>query len=429
MNNYTITDKVHVSLYARDLTNRAGWETSDPFAVVTLLEGTTTRILGKTEVIQNSLSPNWTKTFCLDYSLGRQTHFNVGVWDSSPRQGGKNKPMGSAVFEIGDVLGSPGSVKSKRLREGGILFVRVVKAQPTAGTLHVSSIRGLNLLNVEGGALFGGKSDPFFTITRKVIVRGEVTSIVVYRSDYCKNTLNPNWKGFEIGMDQLCDGDPNQPLLISVFDYEHSGRHTAMGTVDVSVSSLVGRGTATFSLRHRGKPAGAIEFLGGQINKAPLLSSSTYATPIAVPSSGFQAIKQPTFVDYISGGCEIHMCVAIDFTGSNGDPRVPGTLHYIHPDGRPNEYEKVLTSISSILMKYDSDKKIPVLGFGAKINGVLNNCFQCGPTQEAYGTNGVIDAYRSTLRSGLTLSGPTYFKDIIKNAASKATLDHVSCFW
>ncbi len=50
MNNYTITDKVHVSLYARDLTNRAGWETSDPFAVVTLLEGTTTRILGKTEV-------------------------------------------------------------------------------------------------------------------------------------------------------------------------------------------------------------------------------------------------------------------------------------------------------------------------------------------------------------------------------------------
>lgn len=80
-------------------------------------------------------------------------------------------------------------------------------------------------------------------------------------------------------------------------------------------------------------------------------------------------------------------------------------------------------------MKYDSDKKIPVLGFGAKINGVLNNCFQCGPTQEAYGTNGVIDAYRSTLRSGLTLSGPTYFKDIIKNAASKATLDHVSCFW
>ena len=109
-----------------------------------------------------------------------------------------------------------------------------------------------------------------------------------------------------------------------------------------------------------------------------------------------------------------------------GDPRVPGTLHYINPDGLLNEYEKVLTAISSILMKYDSDKKIPVLGFGAKFHGVLNNCFQCGPTQEVNGINGVIDAYRSTLRSGLTLSGPTYFKDIIRNAASKATIDYVS---
>jgi hypothetical protein len=230
----------------------------------------------------------------------------------------RKKPMGSALFEIGEVLGSPGNVKSKRLREGGILFVRVVKAQPAAGTLKVSSVRGLNLLNVEGGAFFGGKSDPFFTITRKLNVRGEISSQIVYRSDYCKNTLNPNWKGFEIGLDQLCDGDLNQPILISVFDHEKSGRHVPMGTVDVSVSAVAGRATITFPLRHRGNPAGAIEFLGAQIVKAPSLSSSKYATPIATPSLGIHGVKQPTFVDYISGGCEIHMCVAIDFTGSNG---------------------------------------------------------------------------------------------------------------
>jgi hypothetical protein len=90
-----------------------------------------------------------------------------------------------------------------------------------------------------------------------------------------------------------------------------------------------------------------------------------------------------------------------------------------------NEYQKALTAISSILMKYDSDKKIPVLGFGAKFHGVLNNCFQCGPTPEADGIGGVLEAYRSTLWCGLTLSGPTFFKDIIKYAASRATEDHV----
>lgn len=30
--------------------------------------------------------------------------------------------------------------------------------------------------------------------------------------------------------------------------------------------------------------------------------------------------------------------VAIDFTGSNGNPMQPGTLHYIDPTGRPNQY-------------------------------------------------------------------------------------------
>jgi len=429
VNSSNIQEKVHVSLFAKDLRNVAGWDKSDPFAVVTLLEGTNNRILGKTEVVQNSLSPTWTKTFSIDYSLGRERHFNVGVWDSSQNRRGGNKSMGSAMFEIGDVLGSPGSIKSKRLREGGILFVRVVKAQPSAGTLNVSSVRGCNLTNVEAG-LFN-KSDPFFTLSKKTLVRGESSWLLVYRSDFCKNNLNPKWGGFEIGLDQLCDGDPNQSILVSVFDYENSGRHTPMGTVDISANALVCR-TATFTLRRNGKSAGAIEFAGAQIyGRASSASPATYASPVTGGSTytssapSFQSpSRAPTFVDYISGGCELHMCVAIDFTGSNGNPRVPGTLHYIHPDGSLNEYEKALTAISSILMKYDSDKKIPVLGFGAKFHGVLNNCFQCGPTKEVFGINGTMEAYRSMLRTGLTLSGPTFFCDIIKYASARAAEDH-----
>src|SRR6185295_18762851 len=39
--------------------------------------------------------------------------------------------------------------------------------------------------------------------------------------------------------------------------------------------------------------------------------------------------EPPTFLDYIAGGTEINLVVAIDFTGSNGDPRTPKSLHYI----------------------------------------------------------------------------------------------------
>merc|ERR1712137_439862 len=130
--------------------------------------------------------------------------------------------------------------------------------------------------------------------------------------------------------------------------------------------------------------------------------------------------EKPKFVDYISGGTEINLSVAIDFTGSNGDPRQPGTLHYIHRDGQLNDYEMAIKSIGEILEKYDSDKKYPVMGFGAKYGGVVRHCFQCGGSEEVEGIDGIINAYRQTFASGLIMSGPTVFTEVMQVAAARA---------
>jgi hypothetical protein len=74
----------------------------------------------------------------------------------------------------------------------------------------------------------------------------------------------------------------------------------------------------------------------------------------------------------------------------------------------------------NILAKYDADKKFPVLGFGAKYGGVVRHCFQCGRTEEANGVQGVLDAYRAVFQSGLIMSGPTVFTEVIEVAAARA---------
>lgn len=38
-----------------------------------------------------------------------------------------------------------------------------------------------------------------------------------------------------------------------------------------------------------------------------------------------------SFLDYIMGGCEIGVHVAVDFTLSNLNPSDPESLHYLHP--------------------------------------------------------------------------------------------------
>ena len=145
--------KLELSLHASKLKNVAGGvgNTSDPFVVVTALAtqpGAKPNVLGKTEVIPNSLSPHWVKVFVLDYELGTPIKVACNVFDQAVKGGADNKSMGSAVFDIGELLGARGNTKAKKLKGGGTLFANVRKAVGS-GTLRLQC-KGSKLKNVEG---------------------------------------------------------------------------------------------------------------------------------------------------------------------------------------------------------------------------------------------------------------------------------------
>lgn len=71
-------------------------------------------------------------------------------------------------------------------------------------------------------------------------------------------------------------------------------------------------------------------------------------------------------MDYLKGGLELNLSIAIDFTGSNGIPTQPNSLHYIMDPLRPNEYQQAIHAVSRILLNYDTDKRIPCYAFGGK---------------------------------------------------------------
>lgn len=75
-------------------------------------------------------------------------------------------------------------------------------------------------------------------------------------------------------------------------------------------------------------------------------------------------ITIPTFIDFLKSGLSLNLVAAIDFTGSNGDVNMPNSLHNIK--NQPNQYQQVLNAIWNVIEQYDTDKKIPAFGFGAK---------------------------------------------------------------
>lgn len=143
--------------------------------------------------------------------------------------------MGTATFETASILGSKGNTRAKSLsKNGGTIYVRVDKFVGSGSIRFKFS--GEKLKNVEG--MFG-KSDPFFEIARKDVGEKGTEWNTVYRSHHIMNNLNPNWNEDEMELSDLCLGDLDTPLLLSVYDYEKNGKvchvvvHTAYDFIHI----------------------------------------------------------------------------------------------------------------------------------------------------------------------------------------------------
>jgi vacuolar-type H+-ATPase subunit F/Vma7 len=124
------------------------------------------------------------------------------------------------------------------------------------------------------------------------------------------------------------------------------------------------------------------------------------------------------------------LCVAVDFTLSNGNPADKDSLHYW--DMNKNEYLNAIKSVGEVLQYYDSDKQIPAFGFGACIPPIFTNkashCFALNGDifePEVDGLEGVISAYKSAIKT-VNLYGPTNFAPIVELVCDMAEEEQVT---
>lgn len=331
-----------------------------------------------------------------------------------------NIPMGTAILEVGSILGRKGNAKAKKLKNGGVVYAKLVDAEEYCGTFSFQ-LSGVDLANTEG--MFR-KSDPFVQFKRREYGNSGSEWNVVYRSSTVKNNLSPDWEADELDLSVLSPQNLDEEIYLEIFDYESDGNHVLMGEITTSVNALMAAADGGYgiTLTKEGEDTGTLVVNAATVSgrEEPEEEVEEEEEPEEESEVPTIPARTPTFTQYLHGGCEINLCVAIDYTGSNGDPREEGTLHYLDPDGARNDYEKAIVAIGGLLADYDSDSKMPVWGFGAKFGGELYQLFQCGKESEVEGISGVLDAYHSTFESGLVMSGPTDVTEVIGTAAAFA---------
>ncbi|XP_073900444.1 copine-9 isoform X2 [Castor canadensis] len=159
------------------------------------------------------------------------------------------------------------------------------------------------------------------------------------------------------------------------------------------------------------------------LNPRKKCKKKKYVNSGTVTLLSFSVDSEFTFVDYIKGGTQLNFTVAIDFTASNGNPLQPTSLHYMSPY-QLSAYAMALKAVGEIIQDYDSDKLFPAYGFGAKLppEGRISHQFPLNNNDEdpnCAGIEGVLESYFQSLRT-VQLYGPTYFAPVINQVARAA---------
>uniref|UniRef100_A0A8C8SIC7 Copine 8 n=1 Tax=Pelusios castaneus TaxID=367368 RepID=A0A8C8SIC7_9SAUR len=317
------------------------------------------REFGRTEVIDNTLNPDFVRKFIMDYFFEERENLRFDLYDVDSKSPNLSKHdfLGQVFCTLGEIVGSQ-----------GILFF----------LMQMTCCFCANKLDKKD---FFGKSDPFLVFYRS---NEDGSFTICHKTEVVKNTLNPVWQAFKISVRALCNGDYDRTIKIEVYDWERDGSHDFIGEFTTSYREM-SRGQSQFNVYEVINPK-------KKGKKKKYINSGTVNTSDLYVSTGNPA--QPTSLHYMNPYQLNAYGMALKAVGEiiqdyDSDKMFPalGFGAKLPPDGR--------------------------VSHEFALNGNPQNPY-CS------GIDGVMEAYYRSLKS-VQLYGPTNFAPVISHVARYAS--------
>lgn len=255
-------------------------------------------------------------------------------------------------------------------------------------------------------------SDPFVTVWIKQNRKEEFKQ--VRKTEVIHNNHNPDFINL---LTVNYNFEKNQTLSFRVEDMDKETQNSQpIGSVDVKFGTVI---TAKGNVWEAEIKNGTL-VTGKIFIKYKYLDDPNFDDGEGEPT----APATPGFLHFLKAGWHISMSFAIDMTGSNGKPRDPTSLHFFDRSNKKgyNNYEVAAHNVGKILEQYDTDKKFPLIGFGAitpenKTSRSVSHNFNLSKNPDGLvnGTTGVLDAYRAVFEDKIKLYGPTCFAPFLEH--------------
>jgi hypothetical protein len=419
--------RIELSVQCSNIPSKDTFSASDPLVAVTEKDLKTNMVTYRdiTESIENNANPVFKKRLILEYRFEARQELCFEVYDMDTEKDNMNKvarpesKQGYLQWALAkqDFIGRAFTTLSEIVTARGMtltLPLMSVSGEPASNpasfvTVTVSRINEdigeYVLFDLEASSLakmdWVGRGDPYCEVLRN---NGDSTWSSVWKTEAIPDTREPSWKAFSVRLVDLCHNDLDRLLMIRVYDWDGADKRQLVGEHVTTTAKLIKTPEKTkIDLTRPGESTvnGKLEFTKIEKRHDP---------------------TGPSFLDFVKGGMRISLMVAIDFTGSNGHPMDKESLHY-RGGATPNEYQRAIQAVGSVVQAYNSGGMFAAWGFGAIVEQKMSHCFPLSLNEkntQVNGVAGVLSAYTAVLDK-ITFSGPTFFHQIIKAADSMAS--------
>eukprot|EP01083_Nonionella_stella_P005172 15015_1 len=418
--------------------------------------------LGRTEVSYNS-NPKFAHQFMVDFVFEEEQQLRFDIYRSinGNRDLITKNVIGVAAFKLSEVVHAKHQMLTRTLTKGRKVvknraskrYARInLRLEPLNTDFNDNTAYNFSAKGLPKQGAFA-KCNPILEIHR---LGSDGKFFKVYETTVVKKSLSPKWPEFTITTARLCNGDTQRALQLKIYHVEKANRKY-IGKCQSNYDKLLNDANKSYAIKNtKNKQVGmlnlaSISVLSRHRSSTPQQTVSSpqkqqymNAQNAAMQSNAqieekmqHEAIRKlqeqkskrsrSKFLNYLESS-ELSLMVAVDFTGSNGMPSDPQSLHHVYKAYQPSPYQDALRIICGIVAPYDSDQKFPVWGFGAKFPSQTSvaHDFSVNPDgEEVDGVSGIERAYVSAIQSNaFQLSGPCCYSPILTKAINETIVSH-----
>jgi hypothetical protein len=335
--------------------------------------------VGRTEVVGETRDPSFASTFRLDYHFEQEQTYLVRVYDEDLKYATdlrEHDYLGGAVFTLSELMGAPGCILDRALEhESSQLYIAAEEIMEVREILEIrfsaQDLMGLdNVLD---------NKDTYIKIQK--LNEEDKSWMTLWKSEVVKDTESPNWSLCRLPLLQVCpDGDMNRPMKVELWCYNKYVEDEMLGFTDMTIGNLVfeaQRGIPKYPIYYEKK-----KIFGGSKLKSAGMFKALRASKVEYAS----------MLEYITGGCDIDLTIAVDCSVNNGDYLEEEGLHY-RTKLWLNDYQAAIHKIGTIVEPFSKKRQFELVGFGANIDGEDQAIVEIGDNVKA--ASGLLDAYDS----------------------------------